>query len=94
MYDNMTALITDAVRCGAIPVFLLNYPFTFKEMHGNYFGEIPCGIPAGKEIIVHVEYEQVRRDYLAKIDYVAAQHLEILGGVVEQMKSHFSGDLS
>ena len=90
MYDNMTALITDAIRCGAIPVFLLDYPFTFKEMHGNYYGEVPCGIPAGKEIIVHVEYEQLRRDYLSKIDYVAAQHLEILGGVVEQIKRHFS----
>lgn len=94
MYDNMTALRTDAIRCGAVPVFLLDYPFTFKEVHGDYFGEVPCGMIVDNQIIVPLEYDQIRRDYLSKINYVAAQHLEILGGVVEQIKRHFSGDLS
>ena len=94
LYDNMTALITDAVRCGAVPVFLLDYPFTMDEMNSNYYGEVPAAIIYGKDVLVHCEYDEVRNDYLSKIDYVAAQHLEILGGVVEQIKSHFSGDLS
>lgn len=89
MYDTMTAMITDAIRCGAIPVFLMYYPYNLTEMNSNYYGEVPMGIPVPGEIIVPTEYEQIRKDYLSKIDYVAAQHLEILGGVVEQIKQHF-----
>jgi hypothetical protein len=94
MYDNMTALITDAVRCGAIPVFLLDYPFNINERNSNYWGEVPAGILDGKEVFVPHAYKQVRQNYLDVIDYVAAQHSFFLGGVVEQMKRHFSDDLS
>lgn len=89
MYDTMTAMITDSLRCGAIPVILMFKPYPENEIDNNYFGKIPRAIVQNGNVFIPPDFDQIRANYLGKIDYVAAQHSEILGGVVEQIKHHF-----
>ena len=89
MYDTMTAMITDSLRCGAIPVILMFKPFSEEEIDTNYFGKVPRATVQNGNVFIPNDFDQTRANYLGKIDYVATQHSKILGEVIEQIKRHF-----
>lgn len=92
-WDIITGATVDAIFAGAIPVFLMEHPLSFADIDGTELGKIPRAIPIFGdtfEVMVPVDYEQQRLEFMERYTTVANGYSTKLGQVVDQIKNHFS----
>jgi hypothetical protein len=89
-YDNFTNLNVEAVICGAIPVFLLDKPYSDDDIDGGEFGYIPR-IKFGEKITPSVfkKFHEERLDFLDRIQQILSQYEPSVNELVEKLEAKF-----